>query len=89
VLNDYLIQEIPRVLTPITNPELILNFRRRLWIDLIVFTAGAAYFYVFMEWIFFVTKPSFMDLMSWVDKIEIFFSDSKLYPGGNIPAPGR
>jgi hypothetical protein len=76
VLNDYLIQEIPRVLTPITNPELIPNFRRRLWIDLIFFTAGAAYFYVFMEWIFFVTKPSFMDLMSWVDKIEIFFLTS-------------
>jgi glucan phosphoethanolaminetransferase (alkaline phosphatase superfamily) len=76
VLNDFLFQEIPRILTPITNPEMIINFRRRLWIDLITFSAGAAYFYVFMEWFFFVTKPSFMDLMSWFDKIEIFFVSS-------------
>jgi hypothetical protein len=32
----------------------------------------AAFFYVFMEWIFYATKPSFMDLLGWGDKIKIF-----------------
>jgi arylsulfatase A-like enzyme len=31
-----------------------------------------AFLYVFMEWIFYVTKPSFMDLLAWSDKIKIF-----------------
>ena len=31
-----------------------------------------AFLYVFMEWIFFVTKPSFMDLLTWGDKTKIF-----------------
>ncbi len=33
----------------------------------------AAYFYVFMEWVFFVTKPSFMDFLSLTEKINILF----------------
>ena len=31
-----------------------------------------SFLYVFMEWIFYVTKPSFMDLLSWGDKTKIF-----------------
>jgi glucan phosphoethanolaminetransferase (alkaline phosphatase superfamily) len=76
VLDDFLVQEVPRIFPPIKNTETISNFRRRLWIGLLTFSAGAAYFYVFMEWFFFVTKPSFMDLMSWVDKVEVFFLSS-------------
>ncbi len=76
VLDDFLAQEGARVFPPVKNTGPILNFRRRLWIDLLTFSTGAAYFYVFMEWFFFVTKPSFMDRMGWVDKIEIFFLSS-------------
>jgi arylsulfatase A-like enzyme len=76
VFDDFLAQEVSRIFPPIKNTETISNFRRRLWIDLLTLSAGAAYFYVFMEWFFFVTKPSFMDLMSWVEKLELFFLSS-------------
>ena len=76
VLDDFLAQEVPRIFPPINNTETISNFRRTLWIDLLTLCAGAAYFYVFMEWFFFVTKPSFMDLMSWIEKLELFFLSS-------------
>ena len=76
VLDDFLVQEIPRVLVPISNTEPISKFRRTLWINLLALSAGAAYFYVFMEWFFFVTKPSFMDQMSWANKLEVFFLSS-------------
>ena len=76
VLDDFLVQEVARIFPPIKNKETISKFRRRLWIDLLTFSAGAAYFYVFMEWFFFITKPSFMDLMSWIEKLELFFLSS-------------
>jgi hypothetical protein len=47
-----------------------------MWIFLLVLTFGAAYFYLIMEWVFFVTKPSFMDSMGWFDKFEIFLLSS-------------
>ena len=34
----------------------------------------AAYFYVFMEWLFIVTMPSYMSAMSVLSKIEIMFA---------------
>ena len=76
ILDDFLVQEVIGFFPPIKNTETISKFRRRLWIDLLIFSAGSAYFYVFMEWFFFVTKPSFMDLMGWVEKLEIFFLSS-------------
>jgi phosphoglycerol transferase MdoB-like AlkP superfamily enzyme len=30
-----------------------------------------SFLYVFMEWVFFATKPSFMDLLGWSDKVKI------------------
>jgi len=76
LLDDFLVQEVSQVLSPITNTETVTEFRRTLWIDLLTISAGTAYFYVFMEWFFFVTKPSFMDLMSWVGKFELFLLSS-------------
>ncbi len=43
------------------------------WKNLFTSTIVAIYIYVFMEWLFFVTQPSFMDILSWLEKIEIFF----------------
>lgn len=34
------------------------------WARLFTLTSLAAYFYVFMEWLFFVAVPSFIDLAS-------------------------
>jgi arylsulfatase A-like enzyme len=42
------------------------------WKKLFALTILVAYFYIFMEWIFFVTKPSFMSMMSSPEKVEIF-----------------
>jgi arylsulfatase A-like enzyme len=72
VVDEFLFQEIARVTTPVTNRELLAHSRRRLWIFLLILSVAAAYLYVFMEWLFFVTKPSFMDLMGWYEKIELF-----------------
>jgi arylsulfatase A-like enzyme len=43
------------------------------YIRYITLTILSAYIYVFMEWIFFVTKPSFMDFMSVGEKLSILF----------------
>lgn len=39
---------------------------------LFILITASAYLYVFMEWLFFITKPSFMDVMQLYEKIEIF-----------------
>jgi arylsulfatase A-like enzyme len=36
-------------------------------------TVLSAYFYAFMEWLFFVTKPSSLSLLSSFDKVKVFF----------------
>jgi arylsulfatase A-like enzyme len=45
--------------------------RRLSWWNLFLVTVLAVYFYVFMEWLFLVTKPSFMDVMEFGAKLEI------------------
>ncbi len=52
--------------------ELQVKSRAAYWKDLATITVLAAYFYIFMEWVFFVTMPSFMSLMSAFSKLEIF-----------------
>jgi glucan phosphoethanolaminetransferase (alkaline phosphatase superfamily) len=43
------------------------------WRALIIFTIYSAYFYAFMEWLFFVTKPSSLSILSFFEKIRILF----------------
>ncbi len=74
--DDFLVQEVARVLNPITNTQSLSQYRRFLWTHLMTFTVATAYFYVFMEWLFFVTMPSFMDLMGWVEKLELLLLSS-------------
>jgi arylsulfatase A-like enzyme len=40
---------------------------------LISLTIFSAYFYAFMEWLFFVTKPSSLSVLTLLDKIKVFF----------------
>jgi arylsulfatase A-like enzyme len=42
------------------------------WRTLIILTVYSAYFYAFMEWLFFVTKPSSLSTLSLLDKLEVF-----------------
>lgn len=44
----------------------------RMWGKLFVFTSAAAYWLVFMEWLFSATGASFMDRMSLGQKLEVF-----------------
>jgi arylsulfatase A-like enzyme len=76
VFDDFLFKEFTRVIDPVSNPRALAHSRRTLWIFLLILSVAAAYFYVFMEWLFFVTKPSFMDLMGWFEKIELFLLPS-------------
>ncbi len=41
------------------------------WRALIVITIYNVYFYAFMEWLFFITKPSSLSIISWFDKIRV------------------
>jgi len=41
------------------------------WAGLLIWTILAGYFYVFMEWLFYVTKPSFMSLLPLETKVSI------------------
>jgi glucan phosphoethanolaminetransferase (alkaline phosphatase superfamily) len=75
---DFLNTAAARVFSPITNNRTIHQSRRKVWTLILLITIGASFFYILMEWIFFVTKPSFMDLMSWLEKIEILFVTSFL-----------
>lgn len=42
------------------------------WLRLFTLAVLAAYAYAFMEWLFYATKPSFMDALPIVTKLEIF-----------------
>ena len=79
LFNDFLDEELSGVIIPIKNAQPIKHSRRSIWIFLLTLTTGAAFFYVFMEWIFFVTKPSFMDFLGWVEKIEILLISSLVF----------
>lgn len=52
--------------------------KTRLWWQLLLLTFFANYFYVFMEWLFFVTKPSFMDVMPPLKKLDLLFSSGSI-----------
>ncbi len=71
VFDSFIDQEVTRVFSPIISLRPLDYFKRTAWNNLFFLTIVAAYFYVFMEWLFFVTKPSFMDLMGWIEKVEI------------------
>ena len=74
--NEFLTDAVPRVINPVTNREPAYQSRLEPWILLVLLTIGASFTYMFMEWIFFVTKHSFMDLMGWGEKIEILLTSS-------------
>ena len=48
------------------------------WNSLFLLTFLAAYLYIFNEWLFAVTKPHFMNDLSWVRQIQIFITTGAL-----------
>ncbi len=51
-----------------------LQVRERAWYwkRMFIVTVLMAFLYIFMEWLFFVTMPSFMSVMSLADKLKVF-----------------
>ncbi len=49
-----------------------LRQRSGFWKQLFSVTVLACYFYILMEWIFFITMPSFMDILGVSSKIEVY-----------------
>jgi len=74
IYDHFLDQEVARVFSPTFSRQPLDFSKRTVWNNLFLFSIEAAYFYVFMEWLFYVTKPSFMDLMSWIEKAEILLT---------------
>ncbi len=54
----------------------MVKSRTRFWKHLFSITVLASFFYILMEWIFFVTMPSFMDILSFSNKLEIYLISS-------------
>jgi glucan phosphoethanolaminetransferase (alkaline phosphatase superfamily) len=64
-------------ISQIFKPEKIMvgeqiKTRTTVWRKLFTITILTVYLYIFMEWIFFITKPSFMSVLSSPNKVEIF-----------------
>lgn len=49
------------------------------WISITVVTILVLFVYVFMEWIFLVTKPSFMSPIGFFEQLSIFFITTSLF----------
>src|SRR5258705_10986978 len=60
-----------------TNTAPIFNRKALTW-QFFTTTILVVYFYVFMEWLFFVTKPFFFDTISMGVKLSILFKTSLL-----------
>lgn len=58
--------------------------KRIVWGKLIVLSIFSIYFYVSMEWLFFVTKPSFMDFMPFSTKLGIMLLPALLVAAGSL-----
>ena len=43
----------------------------REWMTLVILTVLAIYFYIFMEWLFFITKQSFMSSLGFVERLRV------------------
>jgi glucan phosphoethanolaminetransferase (alkaline phosphatase superfamily) len=49
-----------------------VKIRAVFWKQLFTITILVAYLYIFLEWVFIVTMPSFMSMMALSDKLEVF-----------------
>ena len=49
------------------------------WRSLLTLTVLSAYFHVFMEWVFFVTKPSSLSLLTLYEKIKVLAVSGGIY----------
>jgi arylsulfatase A-like enzyme len=72
LLDSFIRQEFKDLLIPITNSHLLTTHRAALWKSVFTWTTLSSFTYIAFEWLFFITKPSFLDLIKPIEKIEIF-----------------
>lgn len=53
------------------------------WKRVFILTTVIAYAYVFSEWLFMITKPSYMSMISFTKKVEVFLFTGSLVAGGS------
>jgi len=63
---------------PVTAVVNKLKPLRRPWLELSLIGCFIAYLFVFSEWLFAITRPSFLDVFSLGDRLEIFFFTASL-----------
>ena len=49
------------------------------WLALLAITILSAYFHAFMEWVFFVTKPSSLSIISFYEKLKVLVISGGIY----------
>lgn len=59
------------LLNPISKPHVLSQSHTPIWKNLLLWMLLAAYVYIGFEWLFFATKPSFMDTMLLIRKLEL------------------
>ena len=72
-LDTYFIQEFKRIFFPVTNFQVLTSYRSAVWKSVLAWIILSDFAYVAFEWLFYVTKPSFFDLIPLAEKIEILF----------------
>ena len=73
IVLDRFLEYFPKIIKP--NTRLVreqIKARTVYWKKLFTITILVAYFYIFMEWIFFATMPSFLSLLRLINKLEVF-----------------
>ena len=60
--------------------------RERAWIIQAILVTWAIYFYIFIEWLFFVTKQSFMSSFSAPGTVRILLATPAPFIGGGLVA---
>ncbi len=70
---------------PTTKTEVTANSKLFSWLHFVTLTCLTAFLFVFMEWLFFVTKPSFMDLMSLPTRLGILLLTWLLLVAVSLP----
>ena len=72
LLNVFIKQELLKALLAPTNTDILTLYRAAIWKKIFTWIILAAYIYVASEWLFFITKPSFFNLIAPIEKFEIF-----------------
>ncbi len=77
IVLDRFFDHFPKILKPdLQLARQQIKIRAVYWRQLFTVTILAAYIYIFMEWLFFITMPSFMSLLSLLQKLEVFLLSS-------------